>query len=782
MSSLSNLYPNLPGMLIDFKDGGSALRFNDVEANTDSLLLLGTAIDGPLMEPVAVDIETAEIVFGKDYNINGIPNGATLVHAFKQAYEAGCQDIRLMRVTGSTASAKIESKKASVVSRERIDKNEIAYIYGNDETLVELNIPDGFEIKENNLKVYAKGKKLDKNTYTYAAGVVDIAPNVCDAGVTVEVKGVCAKQNECKELLEVAQVSNGKIGVFLTAPATEIKSVKFPDDTTDPGNIIPGAEVTYRLMSNKTSLIVTNASANIGDLIEVIYESEETVNVNAKVLSESGVQEIVISETPIDEDTEPVVYVDNAKVLDTDSYYLKDDGRTLVIYKDKFKMNSLLSASYFITQNQEETSSITIESYFAGNVYNEGTVKVEDYKNSDGIVIGKKVTITKPSSKLGSGEGPQVYTSIDYPTFGLLAEAISANNGTYKATTLDEDELTVNLVNADLYFSDGDDGLDLTKDEMFNALSGVRDSDGYIIQQGAYQILENYQVDEVVPLGVYADDELSDKYASFAYELALFCAICSTKTKTTLGGISMKPLKDTSLASVQKHVKYLQKFNNVYYMKDETGVPITDSDGNYFDLGKYITVVAGPTPTFNHVSAALKNGDPATMYMAFATTLPSKSAPTNKRLIGSTGLKFNFSNAQLNSIVGNRMVTFQTKYSSTGKLISGAYIVDAPTAATRTSEYTRLSTIRVIRDVADSLREVADPYIGEANTTEGRNSLSTAIAKRLDQLVEHGTVISYSYNLVSDATQQTLGEASLEVGIQAPSELRKITTVIGLKH
>ena len=245
MSSLSNLYPNLPGMLIDFKDGGSALRFNDVEANTDSLLFLGTAIDGPLMEPDAVDIETAEIVFGKDYNTNGIPNGTTLVHAFKQAYEAGCQDIRLMRVTGSTASAKIESKKASVVSRERIDKNEIAYIYGNNETLVELNIPDGFEIKENNLKVYAKGKKLDKNTYTYAAGVVDIAPNVCDAGVTVEVKGVCAKQNECTELLEVAQVSNGKIGVFLTAPAAEIKSVKFPDDTTNPGNIIPGAEDTY---------------------------------------------------------------------------------------------------------------------------------------------------------------------------------------------------------------------------------------------------------------------------------------------------------------------------------------------------------------------------------------------------------------------------------------------------------------------------------------------------------------------------------------------------------
>ena len=80
------------------------------------------------------------------------------------------------------------------------------------------------------------------------------------------------------------------------------------------------------------------------------------------------------------------------------------------------------------------------------------------------------------------------------------------------------------------------------------------------------------------------------------------------------------------------------------------------------------------------------------------------------------------------------------------------------------------------------MREVADPYIGEANTVEQRNSLSAAISKRLDLLVENGVILDYSFNLVATVADQLLGQASLELGIVAPQELRKITTVIGLKR
>lgn len=771
-TSLGNLYPNLPGMLIEFKDGGSALRFENTDVFTDSLLLLGTAVDGPVMEPVAVDYQTAELIFGSDADSNGVPNGGTLVHAFKQAYETGCRDIRLMRISGSNASTIIETAGKEVISKKRIDQEKLAYIAGNDKTDINLPITTGAAYDEEYLEVYAKGKEVDSIFCTLDAGAkkLTLDANACDAGASLEVKYREVITNSFTETLTVQALTSTKKGVKLGNSADKIVSVTTTGTT--PTDLIG------KLQSDDISVIITGISVSVGDKVVVKYEKDQYNDHTVKATAETSLQIVTLTNEPMD-DTEPVLYIDDAKVLD-DIYY-SINGAEISIYKENFKMNQTISVSYFIeTTEVDAKSSMKIESRFGGEVYNEGIVEVKDLINVGGNVIGKQVVITKPESKQSSSESSQAYTSIDYPTFALLADAITANNGTYRAFTEDENALTSDLVCSSSYLSNGDNGLDLSTDELFEALSGARDESGYVLTQGAYQILENYQVDEVVPVAAYADDELSDKNANFAYELALFCAISSYRNKTTIGAIAMKPIKDTTLANIQKHAKYLANFDNTYYMLDKTGAPVTDSNGNKFDLGKYISVVAGPSVTFNHSVNSLKQGNGAVMYMAYASTLASKSAPTNKKVTGTTGLKYNFSNSQLNDIVGNKMVTFQLKYSNTGNIIAGAYVVDAPTAAAKDSDYTRLTTVRVIRDVADAMREVADPYIGEANTIEQRNALSAAISKRLDLLVENGVILDYSYNLVATAVQELLGEASLELGIIPPQELRKITTVIGL--
>jgi hypothetical protein len=771
-TSLGNLYPNLPGMLIEFKDGGSALRFEKTDASTDSLLLLGTAVDGPIMEPVAVDYKSAELIFGSDTDSNKVPNGATLVHAFKQAYDAGCRDIRLMRISGSKASTLIQTTSDSVTNTKRIDENEIAYISGNDATEISLPITAGTAYDKTSLEVYAKGRKVDAAAYILdeTNKKLKLNANACDAGASLEVKYKEVKTNANTETVTVEALSSIKNGVVLSNNADKIVSVAKADTSS---------VTLYNLDGDKTTIIISDTSVKVGDAITVQYESYNYARHDVRATAATSLQVVALKNTAAI-GSEPVLYIDNAKVLDPSAYSFDAAANTIKIIKENFKMNQTISVSYFVQTTANVNSSIKIQSIFGGEVYNEGIVEVKDLINSDGSVMGKKVIITKPESKQTLSEAPQVYTSIDYPTFGLLAEAITAKNNIYEAYTEDENELTANLVVSSSYLSNGEDGTDLTTDELFEALSGKRDGNGFILAQGAYQILENYQVDQIVPVGVYADDKLSDKNANFAYELALYCAISSYRNKTTIGAIPMKPIKDTTLANIQKYAKYLATYDNTYYMLDEAGSPIKDSEGNKFDLGKYISVVAGPKVLFNHSVNALREGNAAVMYMAYTSTLASKSAPTNKKMIGTTGLKFNFSNSQLNDIVGNRMVTFQLKYLESGNASSGAYVVDAPTAAAKNSDYARLSTVRVIRDVADAMREVADPYIGEANTIEKRNALSAAIAKRLDLLVQNGVIQKYSYSLVATAKQEVLGEASLELGIVPPQELRKITTVIGL--
>lgn len=771
MASLGNMYPNLPGMLIEFKDGGQALRFNQTDVSTDSLLLLGTAIDGPLMEPVAVDVDTIELLFGSDVKTNNTPNGSTLVHAFKQAYDAGCQDIRVMRISGAQATAEVSAANVSLVSQKRKDEN-LTVVQGNDVTEI---ILAGANINAGSVRVFAKGIELTSGfLYEKLGNKVTLNKNVCDAGASIIVK---------YEFTETVVATPQTLTVSEGMKIVANKPIKTGTLVVKDSEKQVVQSSSYTVLGD-TITFTTGVEAGESVTIEYSYEQigigSENGAEDTLFTANTSAQVVSISETPIESSV--ILYVDDAKILNSESYTVNTVTKTLSIKKEYFKMGQILSVSYYVQQEESIKRSIELKSAFAGDVYNLGTVQVKDITDTLGSVIGKSVVITKPSSKLASGETAQVYSSFDYPTFGELVEAINTNNSIYVASTTTPDESTSELRNTSTYFSGGDNGINISKQQLFECLSGTRDENGYIVKQGAYQLLENYQVDWVVPVGVYADDELLDRHQNFAYELALFCAVLSYKNKSTYGMIATKPIKDTSLAGVQTHAKYLAKLNTDYFMRDANGSIIRDGQNVPIDLGKFISIVAGPTPKINHSTLSLKEANPAVMYAAFNTTLQPQSAPTNKKLTGCVGLKYAFSSAQLDEIVANKIVVFGTKYSRSGASLDGAYVIDAPTSARSGSEYTRLTTCKVMRVVADNIREVADPFIGEANTVEQRNALSAAISKRLDILMEKGVLVDYSFNLVATVLDQLLGQAKLELGIVAPQELRKITTVIGLKR
>lgn len=771
MANLGNMYPNLPGMLVEFKDGGSALRFNDTEAQTDSILLLGTAVDGPVMEPVAVDDDSIGLIFGSELRSNGAPNGATLVHAYKQASDAGCKDIRVMRISGEAAKAEIGSEDVTINSVKRKDEN-LGIIQGNDETTLTLT---GKGINAGTVKVLAKGVELNSGfTYTALTNKVVIKKNVCDAGASIVVK--YEYKEEVEATPQVLTVNDKKQVTLAKVPVSATVVVK-----NSLSSVISSEN--YNVVGK---VITFTAEAVANDVVTVEYKysqtgfgSENGTGVTPFVTATSA-QVIALTDKPVENSL--VLYIEDAKVLDTSAFTVDANAKTVTIKKDKFQIGQRISVSYYLEVNEKVERKISVESNFAGVVYNTGILEVSNITDSLGAVIGKAVKIVKPESKRTTGEEPQVFTSFDYQTYGELVDAINEYNGTYKAETETPLELVEELKVSNAYFAGGDDAINLTKDQIFRALSGERDFDGYLVEQGVYQLLENYQVDYVVPVGVYADDELADRHQNFAYELAMFCAVLSYKNKSTYGMIAMKPLKNTSLAGVQAHAKYLASYNNTYYMRDAAGAILKDRENNPIDLGKFISVVVGPTPTFNHSVSALREANPAVMYAGFNSTLQPQSATTNKSLTGSKGIKYTFSNAQLDEIVANRLVVFGTKYARNGQSLQGCFVIDGPTSARPGSEYARLTTLKVIREVADQLREVADPYIGEANTIEQRNALSAAISKRLDILVEKGVLLDYSFNLVATALDQVLGQARLELGIVAPQELRKITTIIGLKR
>lgn len=249
----------------------------------------------------------------------------------------------------------------------------------------------------------------------------------------------------------------------------------------------------------------------------------------------------------------------------------------------------------------------------------------------------------------------------------------------------------------------------------------------------------------------------------------------------THGFIDVKPNSNTTLVGIQKYVDKLLTYDNDHYMKDSDGNEIVDTEGNKMDIGWYTSIVVGPEPVMVSDTLGTWYGSPAIAYAALNASLKPESAPTNKALPGVKGMKYKFSNKQMNELVGNRMVVFKLKGEGTTTASSIPYVVDGCTAGNANCDYRRIATVKVVTDVVDQIREVSDPFLGEPNTVEQRNALSALISKRLTYLLNQGEIQYYAFEINATVQQVLLGECTISLTLVVPQELRKITTVVALR-
>ena len=853
--AITNLYSNLPGHLVEFKDGGMQLRDTAVSGSSKSLLIIGTAIDGPVNEPVAIDAENVQKLFGNDINDNGIPNGATLTKYARQAYKAGFNDIRCMRVTGSSASASIETNSSTSV--ELVEKKTAFNANGNGMYTVTLDmssVPSG---------KYGAIKKEDISvTHPIIGNTIATRFNIPNEVIVeqnqVPARGDITVDYKIQVVDPATQVTRSADDVQSTertsAPGTWDMTAKFdiadvyfynldgltPGSATEDNHAVPvtpnivavtttTGETLYAsiVLEEATAGAVTITSATLNGT-EVTVHFEETGAVDeiaAKAYSAEYVAFTTIESSTVISQTS--LYAPQDVVLDADKVpatgeevYLYDSTGANVISKlsdangviaydatankfivDLSKVPNVIPIGYINTGAMLNivyahevttvvTENITFRSIYGGEVYNEASVTVDIITNDNGD-IGRLITLTKPESKKYSvGEAPLTFKSFDYPTFGALRDAIANHslNNVFEAVTDFENaptsEIPVGAAGSlSVTFAGGTNGVNPTNDEMFVALSGKRDAEGYLIERGAYQVLENYNVDYIYVAGVYGDSKVSPSISknSFHYELALLCAVLTYRTKMVHGFIDMKPNTNTTLVGIQSYVEKLLAYDNTHYMKDSNGDVIYDENNNPMDIGWYTSAVVGPEPIC--VSPTLGNyyGSPAIAYAALNANLKAQSAPTNKALPGCTGMRYKFSNKQLNELTANRFVTFKLKNEGVSTASKVPYVVDGCTCGASTSDYARLTTVKVVTRCVDEVREVADPFIGEPNTVEQRNALAALISKRLTYLKEQGVIQYFEFEISATVEQVLIGECSIALTLVAPQELRKITTVVALR-
>jgi hypothetical protein len=342
----------------------------------------------------------------------------------------------------------------------------------------------------------------------------------------------------------------------------------------------------------------------------------------------------------------------------------------------------------------------------------------------------------------------------------------------------------------------------------------LSDDDRYGYLEKAYEVLYNYNADIIVPVGAKLDSRTLSGHRSFGYQLANFCYRATKNNNTCMGvigvvGATTSPSGTPTLGEIEEWVvdlenyTYCPQYDGTTDANDDgkpenyafvattsgdmpfafSGGDILDAKGNRVDIGSYLSVVATNLRAINEAvvdvypKLGYYNTDGAAAYAGLISSLPSKSAPTNKVIQGVI-LQQGISLSQADRLAGKRFITVLDKP-------KGYVVSSAMTGAYNISEYfrsdfVRLTTVRIMQDAINIIRTVSEQFIGEPNSAPQRNALSTAVENALAAMQEAGALRRFDFNIFATPADQVLGKATIELILVPAFELQQITVYVSL--
>lgn len=289
--------------------------------------------------------------------------------------------------------------------------------------------------------------------------------------------------------------------------------------------------------------------------------------------------------------------------------------------------------------------------------------------------------------------------------------------------------------------------ISLTQDGVEGKIVKVTATESFTVGDGASMFkLENTQLS-------------IEGYGNVGLLLAEYAEKVSTEVGETIVFMGVKPPTAIDLSGIKEHVSKLVSRDNA--------------------VSPYLQVVAGPQVGISlpgNLRTQWVSG--VTQYAALVSGLAPQNAPTNQLLPGASSLRYNLSLRQLNDLTGNKYVTFHVK---NGQI----RVVDGVTTAPDLfvgqdivkSDFTRLSTLRIVNFMVREIRNACDAYIGSPNEFANYNAMNTSIKGVIDMAVERGIIQDARYSI---KLGRTLDSSDIELTILPQFELRTINVTVGL--
>jgi hypothetical protein len=165
---------NLPGVKVTYEDGNLYAGNQRLGATTQAILIMGSAVDGPVGEPISVrdiGVKAAEKLFGGVVDRKTKePHGGSLIRRMYEALMAGNDDIRLIRIDGKAAKTELAGKDVARSSEQFLD-----FADGNTAFALNLSVPAGGKYVGNPVVTQVDHNGIE-STISNAIDYVDSTP------------------------------------------------------------------------------------------------------------------------------------------------------------------------------------------------------------------------------------------------------------------------------------------------------------------------------------------------------------------------------------------------------------------------------------------------------------------------------------------------------------------------------------------------------------------------------------------------------------------------------
>lgn len=336
-------------------------------------------------------------------------------------------------------------------------------------------------------------------------------------------------------------------------------------------------------------------------------------------------------------------------------------------------------------------------------------------------------------------------------------------------------------------------------------------SELYKALEDAYGIVEGVDASLVVASGIALDDTISNvskavaygdpdwegtpfsnsttsNELNFGYQLARFCYKNSTMNHMCMGviGVSEPPAYNLGAmkawASALQNLSFLKSGTEYGYAKGfyltsnnkMTGAVISDEAQKPIDIGAYIF----PIMAWGKIvgSSGIVNAAP---YLGSYMFYRVEDKYVNVDIPSTFEIVYSIPRSILNTMVAARFTVVYPEFRNATKTSKAAVL---RTGAGENSSYTKLSTVKIINEVADNLRNIANKYLGRPNSVQNRESMKTEMQSAINAGAELGKYASGYINIESTGTDLTMGIINVFAVLRAYAEIHDVNIFLTYEY